>query len=607
MRRFIKHIIPLLVLGAASLHASYPVEAPRTEGYLQVSEKHQIYYATYGNPEGVPVVILHGGPGTGCKDEYTQFFDLKLWRVVMFDQRGAMRSIPFASMEENTPQNSISDIEALRKHLGIRQWAVFGDSWGSCLALLYGQAHADSCLGFILEGTFLAREQDIGFFKNMGKYSREAFEELLSHIPLNEQNDIPKACHERVMDQDPRVHMPMACALMRCILLDTSAPPTKELLEKMLSNNRKILSCIRAIVHYAYHQCFLQPNQVLSNMDKIEHLPGYIVHGALDAVNLPEQAYDLHKHWKNSELAIVEGAGHSCFDPAITNALVNATNSFLLNCRFLDVSPYVVRELRHRRIFHIDAPIPPVGTIETVELQHDTRTTPIRIYTPASSNLFPVILFIHGGGWMAGSLDTHDNLARYLCSNTNARVVSVGYSTSPEGKFPLPLEQCYDALLWIAELGVQSKIAVVGDSAGGNMAAALSLMARDRNGPKITLQVLINPVLDLTCNGTLERQGDALDTLRWEVAHYLSNPDQKNHSYVSPILEQNLSSLPPATVILAENDLLKAQGQHYAERLASASIPTFIYCQKRKSLGRLCCKSVTASKRISRYCSTGAK
>ncbi len=579
-RYTIKYLNLLLLLGAASLHASYPVEPPYTEGYLQVSEKHHLYYATYGNPEGVPVVILHGGPGAGCKDDYTQFFDLKLWRVVMFDQRGAMRSTPFASMEENTPQNSILDIEALRKHLGIRQWAVFGNSWGSCLALLYGQAHADSCLGFILEGTFLAREQDIGFFKNMGKYSRGAFDELLSHIPVDEQNDFPKACHKKVMDPDPAVHMAMARALMRCILLDASNPPAAERVEKMLSNDRIILSCMRAIAHYAYHQCFLEPNQLLSNMAAIQHLPGYIVHGALDSVNPPEQAHDLHTHWKNSTLCIIEGAGHSCFEPAIATALANVTDAFLLNCRYLDVSPSVVRELRHRRIFHIDAPSAPVGSIETVELQPGTRNTPIRIYTPASQHTSDIILFIHGGGWIAGSLDTHDNLARYLCSNTNARVVSVGYTASPEGKFPLPLEQCYDALLWAKELAGQSKIAVVGDSAGGNMAAALTLMARERGGPQISLQVLINPALDLTCNGTLEPQGDALDTLRWEVSHYLSNPAAKSHPYVSPLQEQDLSNLPPATIILAENDLLRPQGQLYADRLSSAGIPTSTYCQK---------------------------
>lgn len=322
-----KKLIPIL-LGTASL-CSYPVETPRTEGYLQVSEQHQLYYATYGNPEGKPVVILHGGPGVGCKNEYTALFDLKYWHVVMFDQRGAMRSIPFASMEENTPQNSIADIEALRKHLGIKQWVVFGNSWGSCLALLYGQAHTESCLGFILEGMFLAREKDIGFFRDLGKYSPAAYAEFLTNIPEDEQNDVPKACHQRVMDPNPDVHMNMARALMRCLLLDSANPPSPEIIEKILSNDRYILSCMRAIAHYAYHGCFVQPNQVLENMPKIDHLPGIIVHGSQDTVNDPEQARLLHASWSNSQLSMVEGAGHSWQEPAITNALIQATTAFI--------------------------------------------------------------------------------------------------------------------------------------------------------------------------------------------------------------------------------------------------------------------------------------
>lgn len=187
-----------------------------------------------------------------------------------------------------------------------------------------------------------------------------------------------------------------------------------------------------------------------------------------------------------------------------------------------DMTPFEVREKINQRIMAIEAPTPIVHSIENRTIECEGRNTPIRIYKPADRKSLPIILLIHGGAWVAGNLDTHDHLARYLCSGTQVVVVSVGYLNAPEGKFPLPLEQCYDTLSWISENATEfsadaSRIAVVGDSAGGNLAAALCLMVRDRCGPQIHLQVLINPAPDLTCNGTLDRQHDELDLLRWQA------------------------------------------------------------------------------------------
>jgi acetyl esterase len=265
-----------------------------------------------------------------------------------------------------------------------------------------------------------------------------------------------------------------------------------------------------------------------------------------------------------------------------------------------DMTPEIVKEKINQRIMSIEAPIPAVWSVENRVVKEKERTTPIRIYTPDQGNDFPVILLIHGGAWVAGNLDTHDNLARYLCSKTKAIVVSVGYTNSPEGKFPLPLEQCYDALVWSTNHGNEfsakaTKIAVVGDSAGGNMAAALCLMARDRSGPKIDLQVLINPAPDLTCNGTIERQDDALDVLRWQAFQYVSNPADVNNPYVSPLITTDLGGLPATVVILAENDDLRDAGQKYADRLRAASVPTFVYCQQ--GIGHLAGDGAKASLR----------
>ena len=211
-----------------------------------------------------------------------------------------------------------------------------------------------------------------------------------------------------------------------------------------------------------------------------------------------------------------------------------------------DMSPEVIREKINERIMAIEAPVPVVGSMEDRFVNCSTRITPIRIYTPINGADFPIILLIHCGAWVAGNLDTHDNLARYLCTETKALVVSVGYLNPPEGKFPLPLEQCYDALNWICEqrLSFQldaSRIAVAGDSAGGNMAAGLCLMARDQTGPKIDLQVLINPAPDLTCKGTLGRKDDELDILRWQAVQYLADPKDANNPYVSPLVTHDLS------------------------------------------------------------------
>lgn len=266
-----------------------------------------------------------------------------------------------------------------------------------------------------------------------------------------------------------------------------------------------------------------------------------------------------------------------------------------------DMTPDEVREKINQRIMNIEAPIPSVWSVEDQTVDCDDRNTPIRIYTPIKGSNFPVILLIHGGAWVAGNLDTHDNLARYLCSETKAIVVSVGYLNAPEGKFPLPLEQCYDALTWVAEHASEfsadaSRIAVVGDSAGGNLTAGLCLMARDRMKPRIELQVLINPAPDLTCDGTIERQGDALDILRWQAFQYLSDPNDRNNPYVSPLVANDLSNLPRAVVILAEKDDLRDAGQKYADRLLEAGVPTQVYCQQ--GIGHLAGDGAKASLRV---------
>jgi len=310
-------------------HPLYPIEKPREEGRIKVSEVHNLFYATYGNPKGIPVVILHGGPGAGCSDAMSRFFDLTRWNVVMFDQRGAMRSEPFACMDENSPQHSVADIEMLREHLGIDKWVIFGGSWGSTLAILYGQEHPKRCLGFILRGIFLAREQDyLHVIYGMGKVFPEAYESFLNYIPEEERHDLLSAYYKRIMDPNPEIHLAAARALMRFDTICSTHLPNLEALEKTLEDDRLIFSMTKAFLHYSIHRFFLEPNQILSHMHTMAHLPAVIIHGRWDAIDLPEMAYALHKNWANSTLWMITEGGHSANDPAIAKALATATDFF---------------------------------------------------------------------------------------------------------------------------------------------------------------------------------------------------------------------------------------------------------------------------------------
>jgi proline iminopeptidase len=310
-------------------HPDFPTSAPLKEGMLKVSTLHSIYYAIYGNPKGIPVVVLHGGPGVGCSDSMSRFFDLNRWKVVMFDQRGAMRSTPFGCMEENTTQLLIEDIELLRKHLGIEAWLIFGGSWGSTLGILYGETYPERCLGFILRGIFLARKHDdLHLVYGMGKIFPEAYEAFIEFIPKEERGDLKKAYSRRIMNPDPKIHMPAAHAFMKFDLVCSTHVPNPEFINKQLSNNKAVMSMTKTFFHYANHDFFLKQNQVLSDLMKVSHLPAIIVHGRWDVITLPEMAYSLHRSWENSMLWMVPLGGHSTTESAIARALATATDRF---------------------------------------------------------------------------------------------------------------------------------------------------------------------------------------------------------------------------------------------------------------------------------------
>jgi acetyl esterase len=244
-----------------------------------------------------------------------------------------------------------------------------------------------------------------------------------------------------------------------------------------------------------------------------------------------------------------------------------------------EMRPEEVRKVIDERVMAIDAVKQEVYSVEDAWIGADAQKLRVRIYRPSAKNDLPVALMIHGGAWLAGSIETHDNMARYLAVKSGVIIVSVGYTLSPEAKFPLPLEQCYEALGWTVETLRPTQLALVGDSAGGALAAALSRLARDRKGPKIDLQLLINPSTDLSCNGTLTPQGDALDSMRYFVTQYIQKPEDVYSPYVSPLLADEQDSLPRTLIIVAELDRQRQEGELYAERLRRAGVKTNLYIQ----------------------------
>jgi len=240
-----------------------------------------------------------------------------------------MRSEPFGCLEENSPQHSVNDIELLRNHLGIEKWVVFGGSWGSSLALLYGQEHSEKCMGFILRGVWLAREADyLHLFYGMGKIFPEAYAPVINHIPEEERGDLLSAYHRRIFDPDPEVHLSAARIFLKFDAICSTHHPNPAFVEAMMQNDKLVLGVGKAFCHYAKNGFFLEPNQILSRMPRITHLPAIIVQGRYDAVCPPEIAYSLYQSWNNSKLWMIPDGGHSDDEPSMAAALVSATDLF---------------------------------------------------------------------------------------------------------------------------------------------------------------------------------------------------------------------------------------------------------------------------------------
>jgi proline iminopeptidase len=308
----------------------YPPIEPYRTGRLAVSEVHDLYFEESGNPDGKPVLFLHGGPGFGTEPGHRRFFDPEAYRIVLFDQRGCGKSTPHASLVDNTTWHLVSDIERLRAHLGIERWQVFGGSWGSTLALAYAETHPARVTELVLRGIFLIRQSEIDWFYQRGASALypDAWEKYLEPIPEAERGDLLRAFYRRLTHDDPEVRVRAAKAWSIWEGSTSCLLPNRALIDKTAGDEFAI-AFARIECHYFVNAAWVDGERdLLKNVPKIRHIPGVIVQGRYDVVCPMESAWALHRAWPEADLRVVQDAGHSATEPGNTHELVEATDRF---------------------------------------------------------------------------------------------------------------------------------------------------------------------------------------------------------------------------------------------------------------------------------------
>lgn len=309
----------------------YPIGEPYLSGLLPVSDIHQIYYEVSGNPQGKPVVFLHGGPGGGTSPAQRGFFNPQHYRIVLFDQRGCGRSLPYACIEENTTWDLVADIETLRHHLGIERWQVFGGSWGSTLALAYAQSHPERVSELVLRGIFLCRQREIDWINQSGAdaFFPEYWADYLAPVAVAERDNLVAAYRRLLSPDNPDRERMLAAARAwaqwesHLVYLQHNQAAVDA-----YRDGEAALAIARIENHYFTHAGWMEGERaLLANIDRIRHIPTIVVQGRYDLCTPPLAAFDLHQAFPEAELQWVLG-GHSAFDPAVAVALVAATDRF---------------------------------------------------------------------------------------------------------------------------------------------------------------------------------------------------------------------------------------------------------------------------------------
>jgi proline iminopeptidase len=310
------------------MRKAFPAIRPYKTHHIAVTEPHLLYVEESGNPEGIPVLFVHGGPGGGAKATDRCFFDPDKYRIVLFDQRGAGQSTPHACLEDNHTAALIEDIETIRKRLQIDRWVIFGGSWGSTLGLVYAETYPELVLGLILRGIFLCRDEDIHWFYQQGASHvfPDYWQQYVQVIPESERGDMLSAYYSRLTGENEIERMAAAKAWStwegRCATLHSN-----EALVDHFANPHVAMAMARIEAHFFINQAFLEPDQITKNAHRLKDIPGTIVHGRYDMVCPVNQAFSLSEAWPQARLKIIADAGHSSGEPGITDALIVATES----------------------------------------------------------------------------------------------------------------------------------------------------------------------------------------------------------------------------------------------------------------------------------------
>lgn len=306
----------------------YPGLEPYASGRLAVDPTHALYWEEAGNPKGVPVAYLHGGPGAGAHPIHRQFFDPGHYRIVIHDQRGAGRSRPRGSLENNDPAALVADMERLRIARGIDKWILFGGSWGSALALAYATTHPDRVLGLILRGIFLMRKTDVDWiFDGLPHLYPEAHAGLAALLQPQDAGDLSAAVERALHDPDPAVRLAAARAWCRyeSVATNITVQPEPDL---NFADPQQAIDLARIELHFIRHHRFTPDDALLRGIDRIRHLPAAIIHGRYDMICPLKIADDLHQAWPEADYIVVPDGGHAALEPAIRSALVAATDRF---------------------------------------------------------------------------------------------------------------------------------------------------------------------------------------------------------------------------------------------------------------------------------------
>lgn len=305
----------------------YPIIKSNSEAYLSVDDIHDVYIEESGSPEGIPVLFIHGGPGAGCSSDDRRFFNPEKYRIILFDQRGSGRSRPHAELARNTTQHLIDDIEKIREHFGIKQWVLFGGSWGSTLALLYAQAYPSRVKGMILRGIFLCRHSDLQWFYQEGAsyVFPDYWQKFIQPIRADKRDNYIAAYYELLTSGNELAKMNAAKQWSLWEGSCATLHPNKEVVDHF-SHPHMALSLARIEAHYFVNDAFIDENQIIRHIDKLKGIPATIVHGRYDMVCPLDNAWTLQQHWPDAQLHIIRDAGHASREPSIMNALVKATD-----------------------------------------------------------------------------------------------------------------------------------------------------------------------------------------------------------------------------------------------------------------------------------------